>query len=308
MITVDFLEESACTQPLRFAVIAARYRGKWLYCRHKARTTRELPGGHIEAGETAADAAARELFEETGTVQFDLQPICVYRVTTEKDTSCGMLYFAEVTAMDPIPTSSEMAEVGLYDTPPENQTYPEIQPELFNRTLLYLYEQKAANELWDILDGDRNPTDRTARRGDAPLPAGDYHLVVHVWVQNSRGKFLLTRRTPNKTFPLLWEVTGGSAVSGDDSLHAALREMWEETGFQLSPENGQLLFSEKRQDNFLDVWLFHADLDLHDAILQPFETCDIRWASEKELRRMQKEGALAPLSYLEQFLEKAHPQ
>lgn len=304
MITVDFLETSACTQPLLFAVVAARYHGKWLYCRHKARTTHELPGGHIEAGETAADAAARELFEETGAVRFDLQPICIYRVTTEKEVSHGMLYFAEVAVLDTIPASSEMAEVGLYDTPPEDQTYPEIQPELFNRTLLYLYEQKTANELWDVLDGDRNPTGRTARRGDMPLPAGDYHLVVHVWVQNSRGEFLLTRRTPNKTFPLMWEVTGGSAASGDSSLHAALREIREETGFRLQPESGQLLFSEKRRDNFLDVWLFRADLDLQDAVLQSFETCDICWATEEELHSMQKGGVLAPLAYLDKVLEK----
>lgn len=302
MTKIDFLEISACEQPLIFSVIAARCQGKWIYCRHKARTTWELPGGHIEPGETAAQAAARELFEETGAVQFDLQPVCVYQVTTEQSVTCGMLYFAEVTALGAIPAASEMAEIGFYDAPPENQTYPAIQPVLFERTLLYLYEQKTGNELWDVLDEKRNPTGRTARRGDAPLPAGDYHLVVHVWIQNSRGELLLTRRTKNKTFPLLWEVTGGSAVSGDDSLHAALREVREETGFQLDPNCGRLICSEKRKDNFLDIWLFRAELDLHNAVLQPFETCDIRWVSLHELLEMRTKGTVAPLACFEQVL------
>ena len=37
---------------MTFSVIAARYQNKWVFCRHKDRETWELPGGHIEAGET----------------------------------------------------------------------------------------------------------------------------------------------------------------------------------------------------------------------------------------------------------------
>ena len=51
---------------LRFAVIAARYEDHWVFCRHKERTTWEIPGGHRECGESIETAARRELFEETG--------------------------------------------------------------------------------------------------------------------------------------------------------------------------------------------------------------------------------------------------
>ena len=51
---------------LRFAVIAARYRDQWVFCRHKERDTWEIPGGHREAGESIDSAAMRELREETG--------------------------------------------------------------------------------------------------------------------------------------------------------------------------------------------------------------------------------------------------
>ncbi|MBR5797799.1 MAG: NUDIX domain-containing protein, partial [Clostridia bacterium] len=73
------------------------------------------------------------------------------------------------------------------------------------------------------MDENRRPTGRTHLRG-VPLPTGDYHLVVLVLLQNDQGECLITRRAPNKGYPNMWEFTGGSALAGDDSLHAALRE------------------------------------------------------------------------------------
>ena len=36
---------------LRYAVIAARTGGRWVFCRHRERDTLELPGGHRAPGE-----------------------------------------------------------------------------------------------------------------------------------------------------------------------------------------------------------------------------------------------------------------
>lgn len=52
--------EKADDELLRFAVIAAKYQGQWVLCRHKARSTWEFPGGHRETGETIEAAAVRE--------------------------------------------------------------------------------------------------------------------------------------------------------------------------------------------------------------------------------------------------------
>ncbi len=57
MTQVRFYRE-APDEKLVFAVIAARCRGQWVFCRHCGRTGWECPGGHREAGETA-EAAAR---------------------------------------------------------------------------------------------------------------------------------------------------------------------------------------------------------------------------------------------------------
>lgn len=120
---------------LKFAVVAARYEDKWIFCRHKERNTWEIPGGHRESGEDILDSAKRELQEETGAAEFDLSPICVYGVTNGGETTYGLLCFAEVKTLGKLSSESEIAEIRLFDTPPENLTYPMIQPFLFEKVI-----------------------------------------------------------------------------------------------------------------------------------------------------------------------------
>lgn len=130
--------ESVEPSRLRFAVCVARMNGKWLFCRHRDRETWECPGGHIEAGETALDAARRELYEETGAAEADVEPICLYSVSRNGEAeSFGLLCRAEVRRCGPLPAGSEIAETRLFDALPEQWTYPAIQPVLMERAGLF---------------------------------------------------------------------------------------------------------------------------------------------------------------------------
>lgn len=129
------LYDSARDSLLKFAVIIAAADGKAVFCKARERDTYELAGGHREKGETILDAAKRELREETGAVDFNITPVCVYSVLgktrvndNENVETFGMLFYADVFSFTEI--SSEIESIILTDRLPEKLTYPLIQPRL----------------------------------------------------------------------------------------------------------------------------------------------------------------------------------
>lgn len=148
-------------------------------------------------------------------------------------------------------------------------------------------------EFWDVYDEYRQLTGRTHIRGEKMQP-GDFHLVVDIWIRNSKGHYLISKRHQDKPFGLLWECTGGSALVGDSSLDAAIREVKEELGISLTPENGKLLRKVIVSDFFRDSWLFDTEIDLSDLQLQIDEVIDAKWASYDEIRTMFDENKFVP--------------
>ncbi|MEE0930416.1 MAG: NUDIX domain-containing protein [Acutalibacteraceae bacterium] len=130
---------------LKFAVIISKSQGKWVYVKHKERNTFEIPGGHREERESILDTAKRELYEETGAIDYKLTPICVYSVTQEDESkkiaseTFGMLFYADIYNLEK-ELHNEIEFVKLFDNIPQNQTYPQIQPFLvqeFERRIEY---------------------------------------------------------------------------------------------------------------------------------------------------------------------------
>ncbi len=281
----------------RFVVIFARYKQRWLYCKAKSRDVYETAGGHIEEGETTLQAAKREFYEETGALQYDITPAFDYSVHNGDTNSNGQVFFADVKVLGDIP-ESEMEKTKLFDSIPPQMRLPQILPILYNSMQEWLNLQSSKDEIWDLYDAKRRPTGETHRRAD-PIPEGRYHLSVHVWIQNQKGEFLITKRAPNKGFPNMWEHTGGSATTGDDSITAAIREVKEETGLTVNPENGSCIISYMTTNCHCDVWLFKEQFDLSKVVLQPFETVDARSATKDEILRMTKSGEFVVCGYLD---------
>jgi 8-oxo-dGTP pyrophosphatase MutT (NUDIX family) len=149
---------------------------------------------------------------------------------------------------------------------------------------------KDKTEYWDILDADRQQTGHTHNRTE-PLADGDYHLVVRAYIVNSNGEFLIQRRALNKIgFPGMWEMPSGSAIAGEDSLTAAIREAWEESGIALSLESAELFSTYRRGTSFYDNWLFRQEFNLADVALQEGETIDAKAATINEIAMMMERG------------------
>lgn len=152
------------------------------------------------------------------------------------------------------------------------------------------------NEIWDVLDENGNKTGRYTERG-REMATGDYHLIVHVWKHNGRGEFLIDRRASKRGTSIdgKWETTGGSAVAGEDSLAAALREAKEELGIDLDPSKGKLFHHIARHGDdghtwLQDAWVFEHDCPIESVRFQESETCDAMWATVDKIREMMATG------------------
>lgn len=123
---------------LKFAVIITKTEGRWVFCKHKDKDTYEVPGGHREPGEVIDETARRELYEETGAIDFSMVPVCVYSVTAPDNfdgvETFGMLFYADVSSFEP-ELHSETERIEITDELPSAWTYPLIQPKLLEEAM-----------------------------------------------------------------------------------------------------------------------------------------------------------------------------
>ena len=155
-------------------------------------------------------------------------------------------------------------------------------------------------EIIDIYDANHHRTGKTCCRGDH-RESGEYILVVCVWVYDGRGHLLMTRRAPEKSFAGTWENSGGVAQSGEDSLTAIRRELWEETGIDARLEDFEFLHTTRDSNALVDHYCLCKDTPLEQIKLLPGETDDVKWVSFSTVHSMIRQGEICQLIG-EQFL------
>ena len=156
------------------------------------------------------------------------------------------------------------------------------------------------SELWDVYTKDRKRTGKTCIRGEqGKLLDDEFHIWVMVWIKNpTTGKYLVSQRSADKeTDPLKWETVAGHAISGENSLDATIREVFEEVGITLHPENATILATKValtydgcRHNWIRDSYYFETteEPDLQRATTQ--EVIQTRWLSLPEIRKMYDRG------------------
>jgi 8-oxo-dGTP pyrophosphatase MutT (NUDIX family) len=148
-------------------------------------------------------------------------------------------------------------------------------------------------EYFDLYDEHMNKLDKTMLRGGSNNE-GEYHLVVHIWIRNKKGQYLIQQRNKQEdVVPYQWAITGGAVLAGETSIEGAIRETKEEIGIDVLPEELQRIkryFIKHQQSNYItDLYLVQKDIDLNHCVLDKKEVRAVDYKTMSDIRQMIKE-------------------
>jgi isopentenyl-diphosphate delta-isomerase len=142
------------------------------------------------------------------------------------------------------------------------------------------------DELIDIVDENGNYTGKTCLKSEAHKH-GYFHPTIHVWLYTSDQQILLQKRAlTKKVFPGLWDISvAGHIAAGEDVITGALREVKEEIGFNILPENLHKIGTRKHMVNhsngiidneFHHVFIAELTMPVKELTLQEEEVADLK--------------------------------
>lgn len=180
-------------------------------------------------------------------------------------------------------------------------------------------------EFFDILDENGNKTGQTKARSLVHKD-GDWHAAVHIWIVNEKGEILLQKRAPQKDrHPNMWGVSsvGGHLSAGDEILDAAVREVKEEVGLKIKPEDlkkiGICKFAAPEDGTgfnnkeFRHIFFLKIDKKVEDLVMQEDEVSELKFVPIEEFKKLleKNDGTIVRaeeeeqlvLDYLESILQ-----
>lgn len=138
-------------------------------------------------------------------------------------------------------------------------------------------------EYWDVYDKNRVFQNRTVARG-LPFKEGEYYVCCEIWFTNSNGEMLITQRNPNKKAGGLWEFIGGGVLAGETTSKAAVREVKEEIGIDITENELNYIYEYKHKNYFMDIYSVNKDFDVSNIELDENETVNAKWISRQDLQ------------------------
>lgn len=115
LLSISEIDEAATTiLPVAFSLVIARSDLGYLLVHNVKRGVWELPGGFIDAGETARQCAARELEEESGQKVANLRWRAAMEIEVATKASYGALYCADIAAPSSFRSNGEIDSIGYW--------------------------------------------------------------------------------------------------------------------------------------------------------------------------------------------------
>lgn len=140
-------------------------------------------------------------------------------------------------------------------------------------------------ELRDLYDKNKRLTGKTIKKGEK-IPEGYYIIVVLTMIRNSKGEFLIQKRSKQKDG--LYGATGGHCKTGETGLQGAITEVKEEIGLDLKPEEMKLLFESREDDKqvFFELYFTEKDFNIKDLVLQKEEVESVEWMTLEKITNL----------------------
>ena len=141
-------------------------------------------------------------------------------------------------------------------------------------------------EQWDVYDGTGTRTGKTKTRSDV-WEHGEYHLGVSLWLINANAQVLVQKRAATKRlFPNVWCNVCGSAIAGETSKAACVRETWEEIGIAVSECDLSFIGSTMNGNNIYDDYAIRNDYHIKRFAFSSEEVSELRWTSLEEISEL----------------------
>ena len=137
----------------------------------------------------------------------------------------------------------------------------------------------------DLYDINRNLTGETIYKGDS-IPDGKFILVVLSFIQNSKGEFLIQKRSVQKGGK--YASTGGHAKTGETSIQAMMTEINEELALNANEDELHLVYSGREDEDkiFFDLYYMKKDFSTNSLILQKEEVESVKWMTVNEIKQL----------------------
>ncbi len=285
-----------------FVVIAARWKGNWVFAKRKQTETYALPGGRVRPNESPHITVRRILYEQTGITAGKLYPICNYslsvgqgfRTVQTRRESYGRLYYVEALCKTALPDFEiEQTREDGWIPDAKSWAYPVLQKRLFEKACSWLAE---------------------AQTNGAPQQETFFFekvcgMIPYCMKNGVRHYLVIQNLSGHVGFPK------GHTENGETELETALREAREEAGLTLTPvPKFRFCFSYRAREHATQIHKYavyyigeFTDEQIRQICIQPEEI--LNWwlqPFDETLAMLNKQNDRNMLIRAEQFLSQVH--
>ncbi len=152
-------------------------------------------------------------------------------------------------------------------------------------------------EFLDVLNENGEPTGQSLSRKEVH-DQGLWHRAAHIWILTSKGELLIQKRSIKKlSSPGMWDISAAGHLSaGETQIEGAIKEIGEEVGLEVTPEELIFLGTTKQssvQNNgtyfnnqFSDIYVLRRDVRVEELKIQESEVDEVKLIPWEEFQKL----------------------